>query len=70
LQNIPHKSTGKLLEAPLPELAQWGREHSEAQKITAATINKLLGGVQAVCRWARKEHLLPDDWADPFADMR
>ena len=70
LQNIPHKRTGKLLEAPLPELAQWGREHPGAQKITAATINKLLGGVQAVCRWARKEHLLPDDWADPFADMR
>jgi hypothetical protein len=70
LKNVPLKRTGKLLKAPLPELAQWGHEHPEAQKISAATINKLLGGVQTICRWARKEHLLPDDWADPFADMR
>jgi integrase len=70
LKDVPLKRTGKLLKASLPELAQWGHEHPEAQKISAATINKLLGGVQTVCRWARKEHLLPDDWADPFADMR
>lgn len=70
LKDLPLKRTGQLLRATLPELAQWGREHPEAQKISAATINKLLGGVQAICRWARKEHLLPDDWADPFADMR
>jgi integrase len=70
LQDTPHKRTGKLLKAPLPELALWGREHPEAQKIGPGTVNKLLGGVQAVCRWARKEHQLPDDWADPFAEMR
>ncbi len=70
LQDVPRKRTGKLLEAPLPEIAEWGRQNLEAQKITPATINKLLGGVQAVCRWARKEDLLPDDWADPFADIR
>jgi integrase len=70
LQDVPHKRTGKLLKAPLPELAKWGHEHPEAQKIGPGTVNKLLGGVQAVCRWARKEHLLPDDWADPFAEMR
>jgi integrase len=70
LQDTPHKRTGKLLKAPLPELTQWGREHPEAQKIGPGTVNKLVGGVQAVCRWARKEHLLPDDWADPFAEMR
>lgn len=70
LQEMPQKRTGKLLKASLPELAQWGRDHPEAQKISAATVNKLLGGVQAICRWARKENLLPDDWADPFAEMR
>jgi hypothetical protein len=31
---------------------------------------KLIGGVQSVCRWARKKGFVPDDWADPFADMR
>jgi len=70
LQNVPRKRTGKLLKAPLPEIVEWGRQYPEAQKITPATINKLLGGVQAICRWARKEDLLPDDWADPFAEIR
>ncbi len=67
---MPRKRTGKLLKAPLPGLVEWGRKYPEAQKIAPATINKLLGGVQAICRWARKEDLLPDDWADPFAEMR
>jgi hypothetical protein len=62
--------TGKLRDATLPELAQWGREHPEAQKIAATTINKLLGGVQAVGRWARSADLVTDDWSDPFADIR
>jgi integrase len=62
--------TGKLRDATLPEVAQWGREHPEAQKIAATTINKLLGGVQAVGRWARSADLVTDDWSDPFADIR
>lgn len=62
--------TGKLRTAALPELARWGREHPEALKIAPSTINKLLGGVQAVGRWARKADLVPDTWADPFADIR
>jgi integrase len=70
LRDVPRKRTGKLLKAPLPELAQWGREHPQTQKIGAGTVNKLIGGVQAVCRWARREDMLPDDWADPFAEMR
>jgi integrase len=72
LRDVPVRQlrTGKLRDATLPDLAQWGREHPEAQKIAATTINKLLGGVQAVARWARKEDLVPDDWSDPFADMR
>jgi integrase len=70
LRDVPRKRTGKLLKAPLPEVAQWGRERPQAQKIGAGTVNKLIGGVQAVCRWARREDMLPDDWADPFAEMR
>ena len=72
LQDVPIKQfrTGKLRTATLPELAAWGREHPSAQKISAGTINKLLGALQSIGRWARKEDLVPDDWADPFADMR
>ena len=72
LRDVPVRRlrTGKLRDATLPELAQWGREHPEGQKIAATTINKLLGGVQAVARWARSEDLVPDEWSDPFADIR
>lgn len=72
LRNVPvkHLRTSKLRNATLSELAQWGSEHPEAQKIAATTINKLLGGVQAVARWARSEDLVPDEWSDPFADIR
>ena len=40
LRDVPVKRfrTGKLRNATLPELAEWGREHSEAQKIGASTI--------------------------------
>ena len=72
LQDVPVKQfrTGKLRTATLPELAAWGREHANAQKIGASTINKLLGALQSVCRWARREELVPDNWTDRFADMR
>jgi len=53
LQDVPQRRTGKLLKAPLPEMAQWAREHPNTPKITAGTVNKLLGGVQAVAVWAR-----------------
>ena len=40
--------------------------------MSAATVNKLLGGVQAVVVWARNNGLIPDHvpWADPFSNMR
>ena len=68
LQQVPRTRTGKLLKAPLPELAEWGRKHPEAQKINPGTVNKLLGGVQAIAVWARdKGGMVPDEvqWADP-----
>jgi integrase len=72
LQDVPRQRTGKLLTAPLPELAEWGRAHPEAQKNTAGTVNKILGGVQAVLNWARDNGMVPEDvpWADPFRRMR
>jgi integrase len=72
LRDVPIKRfrAGNLRNATLPALAQWGREHPEAPKITASTINKLLGGVQAVARWARDADLVPEEWTDPFAGIR
>ena len=72
LQDLPRHRAAKLLHASLPELAEWGREHPEAPKITAATVNKLLGGVQTVALWAYDKGMVPDDvpWSDPFSKMR
>jgi integrase len=72
LQNVPRLRAGKLANLKLPELAEWGREHP-AIKVTATTVNKQLGAVQAVALWARdKGGMVPDDvpWADPFSRMR
>ena len=72
LQAVPRRRTGKLLNATLPELAEWGRAHASAEKTAAGTVNKLLGGVQAVAVWAEKNGMVPDDamWSDPFTRMR
>jgi integrase len=73
LQKVPRHRTGALLEASLPKIVEWGKEHPEAARLSATTVNKLLGGVQAVVRWAYdKGGFIPDDvtWADPFARMR
>jgi integrase len=72
LQDVPRRRTGKLLKAPLPELAEWGRKHPDAPRLSAGTINKQIGGVQAVSVWARDQGIIPDDvnWSDPFARMR
>jgi hypothetical protein len=72
LQEMPLRRSGKLLSATLPELVEWSKEHTSVQKVSAETVNKLLGGVQAVCVWARNNGLIPDDvpWSDPFSKMR
>jgi integrase len=72
LQVMPRHRAGELLHMPLPELAEWGRKHTEAQKITTPTLNKLLGGVQTVAMWARTSGMIPEDlpWSDPFSRMR
>ena len=73
LQQIPRHRTGKLLKAPLQELVEWAKEHPNVPRLSAATVNKLIGGVQATLIWAHdKGGFIPDDvpWADPFARMR
>jgi integrase len=72
LQDIPPRRTGELRNATLPALVEWRQTHINAPRINAGTVNKLLGGVQAVARWARDNGLIDDDtpWADPFANMR
>jgi integrase len=72
LQQLPVRRAGIQRRATLPELVEWSGKHSEAQKVSPATVNKLLGGVQAVAIWARDNGFIPDDvpWADPFSNTR
>ncbi|HKD30993.1 MAG TPA: site-specific integrase [Xanthobacteraceae bacterium] len=72
LQDVPRSRPGELAKATLPEFLEWRRSHPEAKGLTPETVNKLLGGVQAIVKWGGKSGLIPDDvrWADPFAEMR
>ena len=72
LQSLPRHRSGQLLHASFTEQSAWGLANPKAQKIAASTINKLLGGVQAVALWSRDNGGIPDDapWSDPFARMR
>lgn len=72
LQMIPVRRSGELRNAKLPELVAWAEKHPAAKRVSAATANKLLGGVQAVTVWGRDNGLIPEEqpWADPFARMR
>ena len=56
----------------LPQLVEWPRFHPQAKRLTSGTVNKLLGGVQAIATWAAKNGLIRDDarWSDPFAEMK
>jgi integrase len=72
LQEVPRLRQGKMLKASLPELMEFGKRHPDVQKIGAGTVNKQLGALQAITRWARDNGIIPEDvpWADPFAGMR
>ena len=41
-------------------------------KVSAGTVNKQLGAVQAIAGWGYHNGLVPEDttWADPFSEMR
>lgn len=72
LQMVPRIRKGALLKASLPELSAWGKAHPEAQKVSAGTVNKQLGAVQAIAGWGNHNGIIPDDtpWSDPFQKMR
>jgi integrase len=72
LQEMPLRRTGKLRTATLPELVEWSKEHTSVQRVSAETVNVMLGSVQAVSVWAQNNGLIPEDvsWSDPFSRMR
>ena len=72
LQLVPRQRTGSLLKATLSELSEYGREHPSVPKVSANTVNKQLGAVQAITSWGYHNGLVPDDVAraDPSKDMR
>jgi integrase len=72
LQDMPWPRPGKLSQMSLPELAEWGREHAEAPKLSRQSVNKQFGGVQTIAKWAHRNGIIPDDvsWSDPFAGLR
>jgi hypothetical protein len=51
LQAIPVRRSGDLRSATLPDIVAWSSRRPDVQKIAPATVNKLLGGVQAVAVW-------------------
>src|SRR5579864_9406083 len=69
LQQLPVRRKGKLLSATLPELVEWSKQQVGSRKVSAATVNKILGAVQAVVVWARGNGFIPEEmpWADPFS---
>jgi integrase len=74
LQLVPtmqHRK-GTLRTAPLAELSEYGRKHPSIPKVSAGTVNKQLGAVQAIAGWGYHNGLVPDDaqWPDPFKEMR
>jgi integrase len=72
LRLVPKTRKGALLKAGLQELSQWGRERPSAPKVSAVTVNKQLGAVQAIAGLGFRNGLVPDDvpWSDPFKDLR
>jgi integrase len=72
LQLVPLRRAGALRTASLPQLVEWSTGQPGTVTISAATVNKLLSGVQAVAVWGRDNGLIPEEkpWADPFSRMR
>jgi integrase len=72
LQEVPKSRSGALLKASLPELSAWGKKHPDVPRVSAGTVNKQFGAVQAIAVWGYANGVVPEDaaWADPFAKMR
>jgi integrase len=78
LQDVPRARTKDQAKLTLPELVERHKaatkspSHPQDPTLTSGTVNKLLGGVQALAKWAERNGLIPEDvrWSDPFAGMK
>lgn len=72
LQDLPPSRPRELAKMTLPQLIEWRQGNPGAERLKSETVNKLLGGVQAIVSWANKNGFVPDHirWSDPFAEMR
>ena len=68
----PQHRKGSLRTASLIELSEYGRKNPSVPRVSAGTVNKQLGAVQAIASWGYDHGLVPDDaqWSDPFKEMR
>jgi len=69
LQDVPWPRPGEVAKMTLPELVEWRRTHPDAPRLSSRSVNKQLGGVQAIVNWAERMILEPL-WIDPFSNMR
>ncbi|MCS3929166.1 hypothetical protein M2175_004197 [Bradyrhizobium elkanii] len=70
LQLVPSVRRGDMRAATLPTLSDWGRQNPEAPKVSAGTVNKQLGAVQAIAGWAHHNGvMLADTPAHSWPEM-
>lgn len=66
LQGLPSKPTRKHGKMTVLELIEWRREHLGEPRMVNASVNKYIGGMQAVLNWARDKGMITDGvWANP-----
>ncbi len=72
VQQVPQRRVGALRTATLPEMSAWGHKHPSVPKVSAGTVNKQLGALQAIAGWADQNGVIPDDiaWSNPFSKMK
>jgi len=71
LQDVPWPRPRKLAKMTLPEMVEWRRTHPDAPRLSSRSVNKQLGGVQAIVNWARENGMITGPlWVDPFSNMR
>jgi len=53
-------------------MSEWGLKHPNVPKVSAGTVNKQLGALQAIAGWAEQNGLILEDtaWSNPFAKMK
>jgi hypothetical protein len=68
VQQVPQRRVGALRGAMLSEMSEWGQKHPSIPKVSAGTVNKQLGALQAIAAWAEQNGLIPEDtaWSNPL----